>query len=74
MSLTQTEKDLKAEVAQWETDFGRPFIIDGCRYLDGIDEQWEALKREKEEQKEMRVRQYGSMYIIIQNIHRVAAE
>ncbi len=54
--LGKLEKGLTAELKQWEEDCERYFIVQDSRYLDTIQSQWEQTGKQKQMEKEKRVR------------------
>lgn len=50
------EKKLKLEIEAWEGEQGREFLVNGQKFLQYVDEQWELYQIEKEREKQERVR------------------
>lgn len=47
----QLEAELRALIPQWEAENGRPFLVNGVSFIDGLDEQIRAEELEKENKK-----------------------
>ncbi|BGP27094.1 Microtubule bundling protein [Rhodotorula toruloides] len=45
------EAELRALIPQWEAENGRPFLVNGVSFIDGLDEQVRAEELEKENKK-----------------------
>ncbi|BGO94930.1 Microtubule bundling protein [Rhodotorula toruloides] len=45
------EAELRALIPQWEAENGRPFLVNGVSFIDGLDEQIRAEELEKENKK-----------------------
>lgn len=52
----QLEKSLKTQINLWEEEQYREFLVNGQRFLQYVQEQWELLRLEKEREKNERVR------------------
>lgn len=52
----QLEKSLKTQIDLWEEEQYRQFLVNGQRFLQYVEEQWELLRLEKEREKNERVR------------------
>uniref|UniRef100_A0A8D3D9D2 Protein regulator of cytokinesis 1b n=1 Tax=Scophthalmus maximus TaxID=52904 RepID=A0A8D3D9D2_SCOMX len=50
-SLPKLEKKLKAQIDAWEGDQGREFLVNGQKFLQYVEEQWELHRIEKEKEK-----------------------
>ncbi|XP_030576152.1 protein regulator of cytokinesis 1b isoform X3 [Archocentrus centrarchus] len=50
-SLPKTEKKLKAQIDMWESEQGREFQVNGQKFLQYVEEQWELHRIEKEKEK-----------------------
>uniref|UniRef100_A0A671U4G3 Protein regulator of cytokinesis 1b n=1 Tax=Sparus aurata TaxID=8175 RepID=A0A671U4G3_SPAAU len=50
-SLPKLEKKLKAQIDAWEAEQGREFLINGQKFLQYVDDQWELHRIEKEKEK-----------------------
>uniref|UniRef100_A0A3Q0S4R7 Protein regulator of cytokinesis 1b n=1 Tax=Amphilophus citrinellus TaxID=61819 RepID=A0A3Q0S4R7_AMPCI len=50
-SLPKTEKKLKAQIDTWESEQGREFQVNGQKFLQYVEEQWELHRIEKEKEK-----------------------
>nr|XP_020445670.1 protein regulator of cytokinesis 1 isoform X3 [Monopterus albus] len=50
-SLPKLEKALKAQIDAWENDQGREFLVNGQKFLQYVEEQWELHRIEKEKEK-----------------------
>ncbi|XP_031419902.1 protein regulator of cytokinesis 1-like isoform X1 [Clupea harengus] len=53
-SLPKLEKSLKAQIDQWEQEQGRDFQVNGKKFLEFVEEQWELYRAEKEREKQER--------------------
>nr|XP_046199340.1 protein regulator of cytokinesis 1-like isoform X1 [Oncorhynchus gorbuscha] len=53
-SLPKLEKSLKTQVDLWEEEQSREFLVNGQRFLQYVEEQWELLRLEKERGKNER--------------------
>uniref|UniRef100_A0A8C7Q1A8 Protein regulator of cytokinesis 1a n=1 Tax=Oncorhynchus mykiss TaxID=8022 RepID=A0A8C7Q1A8_ONCMY len=53
-SLPKLEKSLKTQVDLWEEEQYREFLVNGQRFLQYVEEQWELLRLEKERGKNER--------------------
>lgn len=49
------EKKLKAQIDAWESEQGREFLVNGQKFLQYVEEQWELHRIEKEKEKQERV-------------------
>ncbi|GAA5832060.1 hypothetical protein JCM11251_002804 [Rhodosporidiobolus azoricus] len=45
------EAELRALIPQWEAEHGRPFLVNGVSFIEGLDEQIRAEEMEKENRK-----------------------
>ncbi|XP_048886568.1 protein regulator of cytokinesis 1b isoform X2 [Brienomyrus brachyistius] len=50
-SLPKLEKNLKAQIDAWEKEEGREFLVNGQKFLQYVEEQWEVHRTEKEQEK-----------------------
>ncbi|XP_023698850.1 protein regulator of cytokinesis 1-like isoform X2 [Paramormyrops kingsleyae] len=50
-NLPKLEKKLKAQIDVWEQEQGREFLIDGKKFLQFVEEQWELHRTEKERER-----------------------
>ncbi|CAB1429920.1 unnamed protein product [Pleuronectes platessa] len=53
-SLPKLERKLKAQMDAWESEQGREFLVNGQKFLQYVEEQWELHRLEKEKEKEER--------------------
>ncbi|XP_060924474.1 protein regulator of cytokinesis 1b [Limanda limanda] len=53
-NLPKLEKKLKAQMDAWESEQGREFLVNGQKFLQYVEEQWELHRLEKEKEKEER--------------------
>ncbi|KAK6309377.1 hypothetical protein J4Q44_G00208400 [Coregonus suidteri] len=53
-SLPKLEKSLKTQIDLWEEEQYRDFLVNGQRFLQFVQEQWELLRQEKEREKNER--------------------
>ncbi|XP_045889378.1 protein regulator of cytokinesis 1b isoform X2 [Micropterus dolomieu] len=53
-SLPKLEKKLKAQIDAWESEQGREFLVNGQKFLQYVEEQWELHRIEKEKEKQER--------------------
>ncbi|XP_008302137.1 protein regulator of cytokinesis 1b isoform X1 [Stegastes partitus] len=53
-SLPKLEKKLKAQIDTWEGEQGREFLVNGQKFLQYVEEQWELHRIEKEKEKQER--------------------
>uniref|UniRef100_A0A4W5KIW3 Protein regulator of cytokinesis 1 n=1 Tax=Hucho hucho TaxID=62062 RepID=A0A4W5KIW3_9TELE len=53
-SLPKLEKSLKTQIDLWENEQHREFLVNGQRFLQYVEEQWELLRLEKEREKNER--------------------
>ncbi|XP_034536503.1 protein regulator of cytokinesis 1b isoform X2 [Notolabrus celidotus] len=53
-SLPKLEKKLKAQIDAWESEQGREFLVNGQKFLQYVEEQWELHRIEKETEKQER--------------------
>lgn len=49
--LKQLEAELRRLIPQWEAAHGRPFLVNGVSFIEGLDEQIRAEEQEKENRK-----------------------
>lgn len=49
------EKKLKAQIDAWEEEQGSEFLVNGQKFLQYVEQQWELLRIEKEKEKQARV-------------------
>lgn len=54
--IFKLEKKLKLEIDAWESLQGREFFVNGQKFLQYVEEQWELYRVEKEKEKQQRVR------------------
>uniref|UniRef100_A0A674NWP9 Protein regulator of cytokinesis 1b n=1 Tax=Takifugu rubripes TaxID=31033 RepID=A0A674NWP9_TAKRU len=52
--LPKLEKKLKSEIEAWEGEHGREFLVNGQKFLQYVEEQWELYQIEKEREKQER--------------------
>lgn len=50
-SLPKLEKNLKTQIDLWEQEHSREFLVNGKKFLQYVQEQWEFLRIEKEQEK-----------------------
>nr|XP_043891240.1 protein regulator of cytokinesis 1-like isoform X2 [Solea senegalensis] len=50
-SLPKLEKSLKAQIDEWEQEHGKEFLVNGQKFLDYVQEQWQQHHSEKEKEK-----------------------
>ncbi|KAM8860679.1 protein regulator of cytokinesis 1-like isoform 1-T1 [Synchiropus picturatus] len=50
-SLPKLEKNLKAQIDVWEQEHGREFYVNGQKFLEYVQQQWEQHHAEKEKEK-----------------------
>ncbi|XP_019712551.1 protein regulator of cytokinesis 1-like isoform X2 [Hippocampus comes] len=50
-SLPKLEKTLKAQIDSWEQEQGKEFFVNGQKFLDYVQQQWEQHHSEKEKEK-----------------------
>ncbi|XP_041849176.1 protein regulator of cytokinesis 1b isoform X2 [Melanotaenia boesemani] len=50
-NLPKLEKKLKAQIDVWESEQGREFLVNGQKFLQYVEEQWELHRMEKEKEK-----------------------
>ncbi|KAM9861211.1 protein regulator of cytokinesis 1b isoform 2-T2 [Aulostomus maculatus] len=50
-SLPKLEKKLKAQIDAWESEQGREFLVNGQKFLEYVEEQWNLHRVEKEKEK-----------------------
>ncbi|KAM9317745.1 protein regulator of cytokinesis 1b isoform 2-T2 [Pholidichthys leucotaenia] len=50
-SLPKLEKKLKAQIDEWESEQGHQFLVNGQKFLQYVEEQWELHRIEKEKEK-----------------------
>ncbi|CAJ1049887.1 protein regulator of cytokinesis 1 isoform X2 [Xyrichtys novacula] len=53
-SLPKLEKKLKSQIDTWESEQGREFLVNGQKFLQYVEEQWELHRVEKEREKQER--------------------
>ncbi|XP_074522514.1 protein regulator of cytokinesis 1b isoform X2 [Halichoeres trimaculatus] len=53
-SLPKLEKKLKAQIDAWESEQAREFLVNGQKFLQYVEEQWELHRTEKEREKQER--------------------
>ncbi|KAM9367032.1 protein regulator of cytokinesis 1b [Symphorus nematophorus] len=53
-NLPKLEKKLKAQIDAWEGEQGREFLVNGQKFLQYVEEQWELHRIEKEREKQER--------------------
>ncbi|TDH17458.1 hypothetical protein EPR50_G00008310 [Perca flavescens] len=53
-SLPKLEKKLKAQIDAWESEQDREFFVNGQKFLQYVEEQWELHRIEKEKEKQER--------------------
>ena len=46
---------MKEQIGAWEARHQRQFLVDGVRFVDYIQNQWESYQRNKENEKDQRV-------------------
>ncbi len=56
--LFQLEKSLKAQIDVWEQEHGKEFLVNGQKFLEYVQQQWEHHHTEKEKEKLERVCYY----------------
>ncbi|TSK20021.1 Protein regulator of cytokinesis 1 [Bagarius yarrelli] len=52
--LPKLEKKLKAQIEQWEQEQGREFLVQGQKFMQFVNEQWDFHRLEKEREKQER--------------------
>ncbi|XP_059819355.1 protein regulator of cytokinesis 1-like isoform X1 [Hypanus sabinus] len=52
--LPKLEEELKLNIEKWETEQGRPFMVNGQKFLTYIANQWEQHRIKKEQEKQER--------------------
>lgn len=57
--FSQLEKTLKAQIDVWEQEHGKEFLVNGQKFLDYVQQQWEHHHIEKEKEKTERVSYYS---------------
>ena len=60
--MFQLEKSLKAQIDAWEQEHGKEFLVNGQKFLEYVQQQWEQHHAEKEKEKLERVR-YGIAFV-----------
>ncbi|XP_029000842.1 protein regulator of cytokinesis 1b isoform X2 [Betta splendens] len=50
-SLPKLEKKLKAQIDEWEGEQGQEFLVNGQKFLQYVEQQWELHRLEKEKEK-----------------------
>lgn len=53
--LRQIEQKLTVQIGKWEEEHERSFLINGCHYMNIINNQWAAFNAQKEQEKVERV-------------------
>ncbi|XP_006628898.1 protein regulator of cytokinesis 1b isoform X3 [Lepisosteus oculatus] len=53
-SLPKLERKLKTQIDVWEQEQGREFLVNGQKFLQYVEEQWELYRLEKEREKQDR--------------------
>lgn len=53
--LPKLEKVLSEKIEQWEGQHGKPFLVDGVRFVDYVEAQWAAHEQSKKIAKEQRL-------------------
>ncbi|XP_054468118.1 protein regulator of cytokinesis 1b isoform X2 [Anoplopoma fimbria] len=53
-SLPKLEKKLKAQIDTWESEQDREFLVNGEKFMQYVEEQWELHRIEKEKEKQER--------------------
>lgn len=53
--LFQLEKSLKAQIDAWEQEHGKEFLVNGQKFLEYVQQQWDQHHTEKEKEKLERV-------------------
>ncbi|KAM4593922.1 protein regulator of cytokinesis 1b isoform 3-T3 [Odontesthes bonariensis] len=53
-NLPKLEKKLKAQIDAWESEQAREFLVNGQKFLQYVEEQWELHRIEKEKEKQER--------------------
>ncbi|KAG7481766.1 hypothetical protein JOB18_004206 [Solea senegalensis] len=53
-NLPKLEKKLKAQIDAWESEQSREFLVNGQKFLQYVEEQWELHRIEKEKEKQER--------------------
>lgn len=51
----QLEKSLKAQIDAWEQEHGKDFLVNGQKFLEYVQQQWDEHHNEKEKEKLERV-------------------
>lgn len=54
--ILKLEKKLKSDIDTWEGEQGSEFLVNGQKFLEYVEEQWELYHIEKEREKQERVR------------------
>lgn len=54
-SLPKLEKTLKAQIDLWEAEQSREFLVNGRKFLEYVQEQWDLRHMEKEQEKQERL-------------------
>ena len=57
----QLEKKLTTEIEAWEREQGREFLVSGQKFMQYVEEQWEAHRMDKENEKQERVNNYSTL-------------
>ncbi|KAK5867251.1 hypothetical protein PBY51_011761 [Eleginops maclovinus] len=50
-SLPKLEKSLKAQIDAWEQEHGKEFLVNGQKFLEYVQQQWDQHQAEKEKEK-----------------------
>lgn len=53
--MFQLEKSLKAQIDVWEQEHGKEFLVNGQKFLEYVQQQWDHHHTEKEKEKLERV-------------------
>ena len=61
----QVEEEVKEQIRAWEARHQRQFLVDGVRFVDYIQNQWESYQRNKENEKDQRVSQSVRRDVIV---------
>lgn len=65
MFAFKLEKKLKAQIDAWEAEQGREFLINGQKFLQYVEDQWELHRIEKEKEKQERVKEMLPCFNIV---------
>ena len=52
----QVEDDVKEAIEVWEKDHGQTFLVEGVAFTQYLDNLWTSFRKEKEQEKQERVR------------------